>query len=56
MQQLHVLRELVERKLMGNGWEMSDGGQEGGKYEERNKLKVVSTVMGMVGMKSDRWA
>ncbi|KAJ9702837.1 hypothetical protein PVL29_004536 [Vitis rotundifolia] len=56
MQQLHVRREWVERKLMGNGWEMSGRGQEGGKYEERNKLKVVGTVMGMVGMKSDWWA
>ncbi|KAJ9684765.1 hypothetical protein PVL29_016973 [Vitis rotundifolia] len=43
MQQLHVRREWVER----------NGEQEGGEYEERNKLKVVGIVMGMVGMKSD---
>ena len=29
---------------------MSGGEWEGGKYEEKNKLKVVGMVMGMVGM------
>ena len=54
MQKLHACRackEWVERKLMGNGWEMSGGGREGGEYEEGNKLKVVGMVMGMVVMK-----
>ena len=32
---------------------MSGGRREGGEYEKKNKLKVVGTVMGMVGMKSD---
>ena len=44
MQKLHACRackEWVERKLMGNGWEMSGGGREGGEYEEGNKLKMV---------------
>lgn len=51
MQELHACREWVERKLMGNAWEMSGGGREGGEYEEGNKLKVVGMVMGMKGRK-----
>ena len=50
MQKLYARRGWVERKLVGNEWEMSGGEWEGGKYEEKNKLKVVGMVMGMVGM------
>ena len=45
MQKLHACREWVERKLMGNGQEMSSGGWESGEYEEENKLKVVDMQM-----------
>ncbi|RVW22502.1 Transposon Ty3-G Gag-Pol polyprotein [Vitis vinifera] len=38
--------EWVERKLMGNGWEMSSGEWEGGEYEEGNKLKMDDDISG----------